>query len=440
VPRPGEEFPLSYEQEDLWFLARFAPESTAYNIPAVWRFRGDIDPQALAASIFKLIERHEVLRTRFVERDGVPVQIIEPAARAARRLRVRTLRPGEELDERLRLECDRPFDLSSPQRLRTLLVKASQQDCSLLLDVHHIVSDEWSGALLWRDFSSFYHELLGRAGPPLPALPIRYGDYAAWQRETLSGSVRTRLVSYWGERLAGLRPLSLPEDYPRPAVQTFDGQAHWFSFDGQAARALLTVGRGCRATASMCYLAVFLVLLAQWTGARDLAVGTLSSGRNLPELRDVAGYFVKTLVLRADLSGAPAFPELLARVRDAMIGALAHEALPFSQVVSAARAPRTPGRSPLFQVLYAYEAPGPAARFELPGARMEPEGIDLSPARFDLEFTVIDRHRDSATVEAAVEYNTALFRPETARLLGERFARLVTQIAAAPTRPLLHDQ
>jgi hypothetical protein len=424
-------FPLSYQQEELWFLHQLAPESPMYNTPVVWRLAGSIDPVRIAAAVSRLVERHEILRTRFVQHDGQPVQIVEPPTPT--RLRVRHLPEAADPADHVRLACEVPFDLTSPHRLRTLLLRTSPTDATLLLDLHHIVCDEWSEGVLWRDFDALYRQACGLPAEPLPSLGIQYGDYAQWQRDRLSGPVLDELASFWRGRLAGAGTLPLPTDRPRPRVHTFDGAVHWFDISESSAAAVADLARACRGTPFIGFLAAFVLLLARWAGQDDVTVGTITAGRGNPQLRELVGFFVNTLALRIFTGGQPTFRELIKRTRRTTLDAYAHEELPFSKVVEVVRPRREAGVSPIFQTLYTYTALAPEVSRNLPGAIVTPGGADMPVARFDL---VLNLRETSAGVIGAFEYNTAMFTSPTIEQLARRFADLLTEVAASPDVPL----
>jgi hypothetical protein len=433
LPRTGQAgWPLTYQQEELWFLQQFVPESTSYNVPVVWRLHGAVDPEHVAAAINQVVRRHEVLRTRFVERDGWPVQVVDPPA--ARRLRVRHVRDEAVSSDQLRLQCDRPFDLAGSGGLRPVLLRHGDRDSTLLLDLHHIVFDEWSETILWRDFSTYYREARGLPAPPLPDLAVQLVDYAQWQRDSLTGDRLDRLNTFWRDRLTDLPTLAIPTDRTRPRRQSFEGSVYWFSIDPAHAAVVTGMGRAVTATPHMCYLAVFGVLLARWTGQPDLAVGTITSGRTHPALRDLIGFFVNTVVLRLRLAAGMTFPNVLAQTRQTVLDAYEHEFLPFVKVVEAVRPPREPDHHPLFQVMFTYESADAEETRELPGATVSPDGVTLPVARFDL---VLNISESNGRIDGGFEFNTTLFDRDTIALLASTFTDLMAEIAADHNRVLV---
>lgn len=227
----------------------------------------------------------------------------------------------------------------------------------------------------------------------------------------------------------------LPTDRPRPRTQTFNGSAVWFPIPPRSAALVADIGRQMGATPFMCYLAAFAVLLARWSGQHEVTVGTITSGRRHPQLRELVGFFINTVVLRTDLSGRPSFRELVDRVRRLILDAYAHEA-PFRKVVEVVRPRREPGRSPLFQVMFSYTAAGAERQRHLPGATATPSGVDMPVARFDLVLNV----REAADgLTGVIEYNTDLFTTATVETVAARFVELLAETAADPGRPLLGD-
>lgn len=428
LPRDGRRLPLSPMQEELWFLHRLAPESSMYHAPLILRLTGPLDVDRVRAAVTELVARHEVLRTRFVDEDGEPHAVIDPPGPVE--VPVLPLARPARLPVRLRQECDRPFDLAREPGLRPALIRMSPTNNVLVLNLHHIVSDEWTEGLLWRDFLACYQDNAAE----LPELPVQYPDFAAWQRDLLAGPTFDRLAGYWRDQLADAPMLELPTDHPRPPVQRFRGGEHLFPLSAKDDAALRELGRAEGATAYMAHLAVFLLLLSRWSGQHDITIGTITAGRDQRQVRDVAGFFVNALALRTDISGAPTFRELLGRVRRTTLDAHAHQAMPFRTLVETVQPPRAPGRSPLFGVLFTYS---PADRDPdlggLPGITVTRERFELPVARFDLVLNIVDTPTGAA---GAIEYDTDLFTAATADEVGEAYRRLLADVVARPDHPL----
>ncbi len=388
VPRePGVPLPLSYAQERLWFLDQLDPGNTTYNIPTALSFAGRLDLDALAAAITEVVRRHSSLRTTFAVVEGRPVQVIAPAPEPGRAWTLpladlSALPPARRAPEALRLvdaEARRPFDLVRGPLLRAALLRKAADDHVALLTMHHIVSDGWSMGLLIGEVSRLYVARLEgwREGlpSPLPALPLQYADYAEWQRGWLQGEVLERELAHWRQALAGVPPLQLPTDRPRPAVQSFRGGDRLLRLPPELTGGLHALAQAGQATLFTVLLAGYQALLARHAGQEDLAVGAPVANRTRAEIEGLIGFFLNTLVLRTDLSADPAFDVLLERVRRVALAAYDHQAVPFEKVVQELAPERDLSRSPLFQVLLVLQnLPGRAAlatrsHHRQPGAR-----------------------------------------------------------------------
>ncbi len=423
--------PASYAQERLWFLDRLAPGGTAYNMPLALRIQGDVSPATLERVLGELVGRHEALRTTFGERDGQPVQLIVPPGPWTLPLVDLSVLSAEDRDtESRRLareEADRPFDLQHGPVLRAGLLRLGEADHALLLTLHHIVSDGWSMGVLVRDITALY----GRAA--LPNLPIQYADFAVWQRGWLTGEVLERQVSYWRERLTGApAQLDLPTDRPRGAAQTFRGASVNIPFGPGFDRGLAQLARCFEATPYMTLLAGFQALLGRLTGQEDLTVGSPIANRNRAEIEPLIGFFVNTLVMRGDLSGDPAFGELLGRVRKSTLEAYAHQDLPFEHLVHELRPERHLAVTPLFQVVCAMQN-APVGRMDLPGLTLAPVDLVPTTTRFDLELHGWEMEDG---LLAQVSYSTELFDASTVRRLVRHLETVLRAAMADPGRRL----
>ena len=430
-------YPLSYAQERLWFLDQLGPGSPLYNVPLAVSLPGVVDLEALRAALQEMVRRHEVLRTRFVVRDGRPVQLVEAGLEVQLPVRDLSAVPEPERQrEAQRIaaeEAVRPFDLAAGPLFRASLVRLSGAEHALVLTFHHIVSDAWSMGVFLRELAAFYDAC--RTGRPagLPALPIQYADFAAWQREWLTGSVLEEQLAYWRARLEGAPALlELPADRPRPKTQSFAGAAHAFRLQPRLAQALSALARSEGSTLFMCLLGCFLVLIHRYSGQRDLVVGSPIANRNRAELEGLIGFFVNTLALRTDLSGDPTFRELLGRVREVTLGAYAHQDLPFEKLVEELQPERSLAHNPLFQVMFTLQnAPGqgmPAA----PGQE-GPAQLGNGTAKFDLSLLMAEAGDELIGV---FEYTTDLFEPARIHRMAKHFETLIEGITADPDRPL----
>ncbi|MEU9836511.1 amino acid adenylation domain-containing protein [Streptosporangium sp. NPDC048047] len=420
-PRPpGTVPPLSPAQERLWFLEQYAPGTAAYTVAFAVRLEGGIDEDALAGALTDVAARHESLRTRLVTtEDGGPGVVIDET-------------PAVELtvtDDLAAVdrETARPFDLARGPLLRALLVRIAPDDHVLLLTMHHAVTDGWSCDIVMEELLALHDARRGGEGDLAP-VPLQYGDYACW----LAGRDYDREVGYWREKLTGLPPLELPADLPRPAEQRWEGAVHGIALDPELSRAVTEAGRARGATPYMTLLAAFQVLLGRYAGQEDFAVGSPVSGRNLPELERVVGVFVNSLPMRADLSGAPTFAELLDRVRDTALDAYAHQELPFDRLVTELAVERDVSRSPVFQVMFALQNYR-SAPLRTPGLTMSAHPVETSASRFDLALYLFETPEG---LRGNLTYSTALFRPDTIERMAACFETLLRSVAADPDTPI----
>ena len=431
------ELPLSFAQQRLWYLDRLLPGKSLYNVPATWCMRGPLNVTALQRSLDLLLVRHQVLRTRFVDNGGEPVQVISSAATVPLPLvdltacaaSERTVRAREVAGEHAR----RPFDLENGPMLRAQLLRLAHDEHWLLLNVHHIAFDGWSASVFERELSLAYDAFVAGGEPDLPALPIRYADFAAWQRRWLTGAVLQRQLGYWKQRLADMAPLELPTDRLRSAQPTYAGEQFGCDIPEALVTAIKALGAREGATLFMTLLAILQVLLGRYCGQRDVAVGTPAAGRGRVELERLVGFFVNTLVLRTDLSGSPSFREVLRRVRATALDAYDHQDVPFERLVEDLGAPRDPGRHPLFQVLFAVQN-APEAPLTLHALEVERLSTGSHGAKFDLTLTARER---GPALRLTWHYATDLFDAATIERMAGHFTTLLRAAAADPDAPVL---
>ncbi|MFL6120498.1 amino acid adenylation domain-containing protein, partial [Actinophytocola sp.] len=417
--------PMSFAQQRLWFLDQFEEGSTEYLTPTMLRLTGDLDVAALTAALTGLIARHESLRTTFDEVDGRGVQIVHPPRPADLTLVDLSDNPAG-LDAALAAECARPFDLRRGPLLRTTLVRLSPTEHVLVLALHHIVTDGWSTAVLTDDLAALY------AGATPDPIPLRYTDFAAWQRDWAAGEDAAASLDHWRTALAGVEPLDLPTDRPRPAVRTAAGAVHRFTLPPQETAALVELGKRRDSTLFMTLLAACQVLLARYSGQRDIAVGTATAGRDRAELDRLVGFFVNTVVLRTSIDPAESFTHLLRRVRGTVLAAFAHQDVPFERVVDALAPERDPSRNPLFDVMVLLQNT-PDEVPDLPGLTTTEVSAPVVTSTHDL---TIEFQQAGAELLGGIEYNPDLFDATTIARLAHHLRVLLAAVAAAPEQPL----
>ncbi len=424
--------PLSYGQRSLWFLHNLAPASPAYTISYAGQITGELDVPALERAAQALVDRHAILRTTYAVRDDGPVQLVHPKwpVEIARH----ELGPDDaELRDWLRRESNRPFNLQTGPVFRLSLLRRGVDDHVLVLALHHIAVDFWSIDVMLDELRLLYAAEHGAAAPP--PWPHRYVDYVDWQLQMLDGAEADRLWDYWRQQLAGDIPsIALPIDRPRPAAQTYRGAVHRFTLDAGLGTALREVGRRASATPYVTFLTAFAALLHRYSGQDDLLIGSPFGCRDRAELEGLVGYVANPVVLRADVHGDPTFTALLSRMKDTVLGAVAHQDYPFALLVERLRPARDLSHAPLSQVSFAWEQP---RRFQDgPGSGSGPAGLDVTTlhigqggAPVDLMMQVGDADGEFTCV---LQYNTDLFDDATIEGLGRHFATLLRGIVADP--------
>ena len=444
VPRRGD-MPLSFAQQRLWFLEQLMPGLAAYNMPLAVRVRGSIDIRALRRSLAEVVRRHESLRTIFATENGRAVQRVISSLPVPLPVVDLTMMPRVEkrdLTHRMvAAEAQRPFDLAEGPLIRAYLLRLEDREHAAIFTMHHIISDGWSMGVLVREMATLYVAFSSGRPSPLPELPVQYADFAQWQREWLTGEALEHQLSYWKRQLAHLPALQLPTDRPRPAVQTHHGALHSRKLPLELSNALKELSQRERATLFTTLLAGFAALLFRYTGQEDVVVGVPVANRS-PETEGMIGFFVNSLVLRTDLSGAPGFLELLRRVRETAREAFEHQDIPFDKLVDELQPKRDLSRMPFFQVMFNFL--GLAGnrgedRLEFHGVSFESLVASEVESKFDL--TLFAREQgdgiglmfsynadlfDSATIEKMAEHYLALLE-DAMKNPGESVARLRIQ-------------
>ncbi|HEU0300275.1 MAG TPA: condensation domain-containing protein, partial [Longimicrobium sp.] len=436
----GERLAPSFAQQRLWFLEQLGSAGAAYHIPLSLRLTGALDRAALVRALDRIVARHEALRTAFPSTDGKPVQRIMPVEEAAFRLVEHDLldHPEPEVETR-RLtveELDARFDLEQGPLIRGRLLRLAADEHVLLVTMHHIVSDGWSMGVLTDELSTLYTAFRRGEPDPLPALPVQYADYAAWQRRWVAGEVLEEQAAYWTETLGGVPELlELPADHARPARQDHAGASVGLELDEELTAGLKALGRRQGTTLFMTLLAGWATVLSRLSGQSDVVIGTPTANRGRQEIEGLIGFFVNTLPLRVDLSGSPSVSELLGRVKERALGAQHHQDIPFEQVVELLQPVRSLSHSPVFQVMFAWQnATGGA--LELPGlAVSEVETLEAETAKFDLSLWLYEA---DGRIAGGLTYATSLFERETAgRYTG--YLRRVLKAMVADERRRVED-
>ena len=425
-------FPMSFAQQRLWILDQLARDVAAYNMPRAYRLLGSVSVAGLETALHGLVDRHESLRTTFASESGSLLQVVHGKYSIELPLDdLSALDAADSRDQRdalVREEVQRTFDLATGPLFRCRLIKVKHDEYVLILNAHHIVSDGWSCEVFERDLGELYDAALANRAPELPELPIQYADYSVWQREWLTGDVFERQMRYWPEQLKDMPVLQLQTDFPRPAVQTFHGASVQCEISSSVADGLRKLGQQAQTTLFMTLLTAFYVLLARYSGQSDIAIGSPFAGRNRPELEEVIGFFVNSLVLRINHSGSLTYLDALQHVREVVLDALSHQDLPFEKLVAELLPNRDTDRNPLFQVMFSLQGAG-ARRLAFANADIEPLRIPSSVAKVDLTLFVKE---SEDTLLCTLNYNTDLFTQATARTMLGHFSNLLIDVAANP--------
>ena len=355
ISREGE-LSLSFAQQRQWFLAQLEQNSSAYNIPAAVRLEGNLEIAILKECFCQVIDRHEVLRTSFQTVEGKAIAVVNNSDSIDIQLPTIDLTQlsKEEQTQKVReiaiREIQKPFSLDEIPLLRLALLALNDREHILLISMHHIISDAWSMGILAREIAYLYN------GKTLQPLPIQYLDFASWQREYLQGEVLEDQLHYWKTQLANAPELlELPIDFPRPANQTFNGKSYKFELDKQQTKALRDLSQRSETTLFMTLLGAFYALLSRYTDTKDIVIGSPVTNRDRTELENLIGFFANTLPLRIQSSSSSSFADVLAYVKEVVLGAYSRQDLPFEYLVDKLQVTRSVAHSPLFQVMFVWQ-------------------------------------------------------------------------------------
>ncbi|WP_338576180.1 non-ribosomal peptide synthetase [Pseudomonas canadensis] len=431
-----EELPQSLAQNRLWITWQLDPHSSAYTIPGALRLRGELDEDAVRASFQQLIQRHEALRTRFYERDGQAFQRVD--AKADFELQVIDLSdlPVAEREARAQQiredEARTQFDLEKGPLLWVTLVRLDDEDHQLLVTLHHIIADGWSLNILIDEFSRLYAAAVQGQTLELPPLALQYADYGSWQRQWLAEGEAQRQLAYWKAQLGEEHPtLSLATDHPRSVHHCHSASRHTVRLGASLSEAIRHAAQANESTPFMLLLAAFQSLLHRYSGQRDIRIGVPNANRPRQETQGLVGFFINTLVLRAELDGRLPFSELLAATRQAALGAQAHQDLPFEQLLEAFPQAREQG---LFQVMFNHQQRDLSALRRLPGMLADELPWHSREAKFDLQLhTEEDRN---GRLSLSFDYADELFENATIQRLAEHYINLLHAVCEHPQQAI----
>jgi len=428
------ESPLSFSQERLWLIEQLEPDNAAYNIFDAIQIEGKLNFSALEQAVNEIILRHEVLRTIFISREGKPSQTVLQSV--VLKLCIFDLealpedRQKLELQNLVREEINRPFNLARWPLLRVFLFRFTRTHHVLLLNLHHIISDGWSTGVLVSELKAIYQSFSSGSVSSLPPLPIQYADFASWQREWMKGDRLERELSFWRQQLAGApETLQLPIDRPRPRNKSSRGAVHAFQLSPELTKAGLDLCQQKHITLFMLLLSAWDMLLQRYSGQHDFVIGTPVANRIRPELEPLIGFFVNTLALRFTLSDDWSFLQLLSHVREVTLAAQEHQELPFERLIEELQPKRDTSYTPLFQVMFVLQN-APVPEIKMPGLVLRPVPLHGDTSKFDLLLSL--REFGNGAMNAELEYDTELFNASTAERMVAHFCALLVSALRDP--------
>jgi hypothetical protein len=426
------DIPLSFAQEQLWFIDRLAPRSSAYNVSYVTRLRGDVDINALHNAVRRITDRHDILRSRFfISADGTPRQRLLPDIRPSLVTVDLSSTPVDDRHSTARVLIDEwaeePFELENDTLARFRLVHVSDREHLLGFFLHHAVCDGWSMEVLFQELRDFYASPAVSA--PTPA--VQYADYVHWQRELLSGPYLDRQLSWWRDYLSGVPTmLAMPEVRLADSPPAAAGAEVLAILPRTIMDGVSALARAMSTTPFTVLLAAYALLVAHRTGMRRFLIGTLVAGRSRSEFLTLIGLFVNTVPIRVDLDRAETFGELVTVVRESVLDALSHDQVPLGSIVDAVHPQRAAGRTPLIQTAFTAQT-SPPLRLELAGLETEPVRHTPKTSKFDMSVSVLPSV-DSEDYELSLVHDSRILDSESARELVGFYCGVVTEVVESP--------
>lgn len=432
-----EFYEVSHGQRRLWILNQFEEGLTAYNMPVAHRFKGTLDMAALEAAFQAVIERHEILRTRFISVEGALKQKVLATTELSFSIDYKDWRDKAQknllINDLVNKETNTPFDLDKVPLFRAGLVQMEEQEYVFLFNMHHIISDGWSQELLIREVLTLYHSYVTGESHALPPLRIQYKDYAAWQQEQLRGEKLKEHQNYWLSKFEHSVPvLELPTDYPRPAIKTYRGTSLNHSFGLKLTQRIKALSQAQGVSDFMVIMAAVKTLLFRYTNQKDIVVGSPTAGRSHKDLENQLGFYVNLLALRTALDGDDTFATLLEKVKETTLGAYEHEIYPFDKLVDELRLSREMSRSPIFDVAVVFQDTNVQGDFkqELEGVTVEKFTAEFKISKYDLRFNFFEG--EGEILQLNIEYNTDLFKEVRIRRVINHLRQLLMAVVKSP--------
>ncbi|AYK08267.1 non-ribosomal peptide synthetase [Brevibacillus laterosporus] len=433
----GNTLPMSNAQKRQWYLYQLNPESPYYNNTVSLHLKGEkLHVHLLSQAVQLIVDRHEILRTRFALQEDEAVQIIDPKQVMEVPLVDLTHLPLSEREQavqaHIRQEATTPFHLEKDQLIRAVLIRAGDDDHVMVVSIHHIVSDGWSVGVFIEEIANAYDQMRAGKRVELPELPIQYADYTLWQQNLLSDELIVHQLTYWKNKLADATELQLPTDYPRPVHPKRVGKTIERNFSSHLRKKLEKLSQQEGATLYMTLLSSFLTLLSRYSGQRDVIVSSVTANRNQVEIERLIGFFVNTLAIRADIDMTESFADLLQKVKAATLEAFDNQDVPFEMVVDELSLERRPHLHPLSQVLFIVQNAKMRA-IDLADATMTMHIENSETSKFDITVQVFEAGED---LQVMLEYDTELYRDDTMERMLSHFERLLTAISEDVAQPL----
>jgi aspartate racemase len=429
--------PLSATQEGLWMAQQLAPASPLYNMPEAWQIAGPVDIAALERAVNRIVDRHENLRTIFAIKNGIPTQIVQPPGKVRLTISGRGSQDLPEAEARhlLSLEATRPFNLFSGPLIRVQLLRLAKESHILFVNMHHLISDSGSFGIFLNELNELYRAELDGQPVSLPELPVQYADFAIWQREQLSGPGQEAHAQYWLGQLSGALPrLNMPDDYSRPAAQSYRGAAYFFTIPQSVIAGLKALAKQHGVTPFAILLAAYKVLLKRYTRQEDIIVGMPVSGRDRLETEGLIGFFVNTLPIRTRTSADMAFTELVKQVRERTAEAYRHQELSLDAIVKELKLARDLDSHCLIQTVFGMQSPI-IETWSLPGCRTEHIELESQTSKFEISLLGTET---KGGLRFRLEYNSEVFGEGAMVRFAGHYVNLLEAILADPNQKICH--
>ncbi|HHL31338.1 MAG TPA: non-ribosomal peptide synthetase, partial [Oceanospirillales bacterium] len=438
VTRQDNKLTPSFAQQRLWFIDQMDGGSAHYNMPSALRLQGDFKVTVAEQAFTTIIQRHESLRTVFIDGNDGPLQVIKNqfdfTIKTTDLRQLTATKKKQTIAQAIEKDATQAFDLSQDLMLRVSYLKLSDDAGILLFNMHHIASDGWSTGILVNEFVRLYESILTGKENPLSPLPIQYADYAYWQRNWLQGEVLDKQLNYWDGQLAELPQVhSLPLDYERPQYQTFNGGAYAFEVGADTLKGLRKIVRDKNITLFMLMHAAFSLLLARYSNNNDIVIGTVVANRRQKELEPIIGFFINTLVLRADCSGNPTFSDFLTQIKNTNLDAQENQDVPFEHLVERLQPDRSTSHGALFQISLNMNN-NETEILSLPGVKLSPADTEQRQqlsTKFELTLGVTEADDG---LQLGFQYNKDLFKESSIKRLSHGFKLLLKDIAGNPEK------